>query len=222
LNVLLVEDDAQLAHVISRALFERGHVVKTVGTGARAEEIVHGGRIDVAVLDWVLPDLEGIEVLRHWRSAGESFPVILLTGKSETDAKVAALRAGADDYLTKPFDFEELLARLEALFRRVPADSPFKVGNAVLDPHARTIVAGGVTENLTDREAALLVELARHHGEPLSREDLLATVWKGEPVNQNVVDIYVGYIRTKLKRLPAAGIGITSVRKVGFRLDVET
>jgi len=222
LNVLLVEDDAQLAHVISRALFERGHVVKTVGTGARAEEIVRGGRIDVAVLDWVLPDLEGIEVLKHWRSTGESFPVILLTGKSDTEAKVAALRAGADDYLTKPFDFEELLARLEALFRRIPADGPFKVGNAVLDPHARTILAGGVTENLTDREASLLVELARHLGEPLTREDLLATVWKGEPVNQNVVDIYVGYVRSKLKRLPTPGITITSVRKVGFRLDLGT
>jgi DNA-binding response OmpR family regulator len=208
--------------VISRALFERGHVVKTVGTGARAEEAVHGGRIDVAVLDWVLPDLEGIDVLKHWRSTGERFPVILLTGKSATDAKVAALRAGADDYLTKPFEFEELLARLEALFRRVPADSPFKVGNATLDPHERTITAGGVTENLTDREATLLVELARHLGEPLSREDLLGTVWKGEPVNQNVVDIYVGYVRNKLKRLPAPGIGITSVRKVGFRLDLET
>ncbi len=222
MNVLLVEDDAQLAHVLSRALFERGHVVKTVRTGVRAEEIVHGGRIDVAVLDWVLPDLEGIDVLRHWRSSGERFPVILLTGKSDTDAKVAALRAGADDYLTKPFEFEELLARLEALFRRVPADSPFKVGNSTLDPHGRTIAAGGVTENLTDRETALLVELARHLGEPLSREDLLATVWKGEPVNQNVVDIYVGYVRNKLKHLPAPGIGITSVRKVGFRLDLET
>ncbi|MGA8892517.1 MAG: response regulator transcription factor [Anaeromyxobacteraceae bacterium] len=222
MNVLLVEDDAQLAHVISRALFERGHVVKTVGTGARAEEVVHGARIDVAVLDWVLPDLEGIDVLKHWRDSGENFPVILLTGKSETEAKVVALRAGADDYLTKPFEFEELLARLEALFRRVPADRAFKVGNAVLDPHARTVTAGGVTENLTDRETALLAELGRHLGEPLSREHLIETVWKGEPVNQNVVDIYVGYVRNKLKRLPAPGIGITSVRKVGFRLDLET
>jgi DNA-binding response OmpR family regulator len=222
LNVLLVEDDARLAHVISRALVERGHLVKAVGTGARAEEVVRGARIDVAVLDWVLPDLEGIEVLRRWRSTGESFPVILLTGKSETEAKVMALRAGADDYLTKPFEFEELLARIEALFRRVPADRPFRVGNAVLDPHARTVSAGGVTEDLTDREAGLLVELGRHPGEPLSRERLLETVWKGEPVNQNVVDIYVGYVRNKLKRLPAAGFGITSVRKVGFRLDLET
>jgi DNA-binding response OmpR family regulator len=84
------------------------------------------------------------------------------------------------------------------------------------------VTAGGATENLTDREAALLVELGRHLGESLSREHLLETVWKGEPVNQNVVDIYVGYVRNKLKRLPAPGIGITSVRKVGFRLDIET
>jgi two-component system, OmpR family, response regulator len=222
MRVLLVENDARLVQLITRALFERGHVVKSAETTAAIDEIVRSGRVDVAILDWELPEFDGIELLRGWRSLGLTLPVIVLTGKTETDAKIIGLRAGADDYLTKPFEFEELLARLEALFRRATGGGRIQVGGAVVDPLERTVTASDATERLTERETALLVELARHVGEPRSRAQLMESVWRGEPVHPNVVDVYVGYLRAKLDRLPAARVAITSVRKVGFRLDLTT
>jgi two-component system, OmpR family, response regulator len=220
LRILLVEDDVSLSRIITRGLFERGHAVKAVETGAGAVQQAVGGRFDVAILDWELPDLDGIGVLRAWRSGGIGMPVIMLTGRGDVDDKVTGLRAGADDYLAKPFEFEELLARLEALFRRGALEGPVQLGNSVIDPRKRTVTSGESVEKLTERETALMVELARHAGEPLSRAQLVEKVWRGEPVNPNVVDVYVGYLRTKLDKLPAAGIAITSVRKVGFRLDI--
>jgi two-component system, OmpR family, response regulator len=220
LRVLLVEDDANLARIITRGLFERGHAVKVSDTGGDAVEQAVSGRFDVSILDWALPDLDGIGVLRAWRSAGVGMPVIMLTGRGDTDDKVTGLRAGADDYLAKPFEFEELLARLEALFRRGALEGPIQVGRVVVDPRKRTVATADAVEKLTERESALLIELVRHMGEPLSRAQLVERVWRGEPVNPNVVDVYVGYVRAKLEKLPSPGIAITSVRKVGFRLDV--
>jgi DNA-binding response OmpR family regulator len=220
LRILLVEDDTNLSRVITRGLVERGHTVKAVETGGEAVQAAVGGRFEVAILDWELPDLDGIGVLRAWRSGGVGMPVIMLTGRGEVDDKVTGLRAGADDYLAKPFEFEELVARLEALVRRGSLEGPIQLGNSVVDPRRRTVTSGENFEKLTERETALMVELARHAGEPLSRAQLVEKVWRGEPVNPNVVDVYVGYLRTKLDRLPAPGIAIASVRKVGFRLDV--
>ncbi|MEI7704219.1 MAG: response regulator transcription factor [Deltaproteobacteria bacterium] len=220
MRVLLVEDDTNLSRIITRGLFERGHAVKAVETGSEAVQSAVTGRFDVAILDWELPDLDGIGVLRAWRSAGVGMPVIMLTGRGEVDDKVTGLRAGADDYLAKPFEFEELLARLEALFRRGALEGPVQLGQVIIDPRKRTVTAGIGVEKLTERESALLLELARNAGEPLTRSQLVDKVWRGEPVNPNVVDVYIGYLRTKLDRLPNPGIAITSVRKVGFRLDI--
>jgi two-component system OmpR family response regulator len=218
--VLLVEDDENLGKIVARDLAGRGHVATVATTGTQALEAARLGHFDAAILDWVLPDRDGLSVLRAWREAGMAMPVIMLTGRSEVDDKVTGLRAGADDYLVKPFEFEELLARLEAVLRRGGRDGPIEVGHAVVDPHRRTITVGEASEKLTDREAALLLELLRHAGEPLSRSHLIEAVWRGEPVNPNVVDVYVGYLRAKLESLPAAGFSIASVRRVGFKLDV--
>jgi len=220
LRILLVEDDPTLSRIITRGLFERGHAVKVVGTGAEAVAVAEGGRFDIALLDWELPDLNGIGVLQTWRTAGVSMPVMMLTGRAGTDDKITGLRAGADDYLAKPFAFEELLARLEALHRRAVTDGAVQAGRATVDPRRRTVTVGDTAEKVTERELALLLELVRHVGKPLSRAHLIEAVWRGEPVNPNVVDVYVGYLRAKLERLPPPGIAITSVRKVGFRLDV--
>lgn len=220
MRVLLVEDDENLGRVLTRGLFERGHVAKAVATGHEAVTAAGEGHFDVAILDWELPDLDGIGVLRAWRGGGIALPVLMLTGRSETEDKVTGLRAGADDYLAKPFEFEELMARLEALQRRGAITGPVRLGQVLFDPRRRTVAAGDATEKLTDREAALLAELARHVGEPLSRAHLVDTVWRGEPVNPNVVDVYVGYLRSKLEKLPDPGLAVVSVRKVGFRLDV--
>ncbi len=220
MRILLVEDDLHLGRTVTRSLYERGHAVKMAQTGAEATLAAGEERFDVAILDWELPDTDGISVLRAWRSNGIALPVILLTGRAETGDKVTGLRAGADDYLTKPFEFEELLARIEALHRRGAGDGPVQVGRVIVDPRRRTMSVGDAAEKLTDRELALLLDLSRHAGKPLSRARLIEEVWRGEPVNPNVVDVYVGYLRAKIERLPSPGIAIASVRKVGFQLDV--
>jgi DNA-binding response OmpR family regulator len=219
-KLLVVEDDPRLSRILTRGLQDRGHAVEVAETGAAAVERGRGGGFDVALLDWSLPDMEGIDVLRTWRAGGFRFPVIMLTARSDTDDKVTGLRSGADDYLVKPFEFEELLARLEALLRRSGGDGPVQVGPVVVDPRRRTMSTGEGLQKLTDRELGLLLELAHHPGVPLSRERLLESVWRGEPVNPNVVDVYVGYVRTKLAALGNAGVAIEAVRGVGFRLDV--
>jgi DNA-binding response OmpR family regulator len=220
MKVLLVEDDQYLSRGIAKSLTERGHDVKVVASGADAVAAPRSGAIDVAILDWALPDLDGIAVLRAWRAAGVTLPVIMLTGVSETDAKVTGLRSGADDYLTKPFEFEELLARIEAIVRRRGTDGPITMGGTVIDPWKRMVTVGESSVKLSDRESALLTALARANGQPLSRARLVETVWRGEPVNPNVVDVYIGYVRAKLEQLDHPGIAISAVRKVGFKLDV--
>jgi len=219
-KLLVVEDDPRLSRILARNLGDRGHAVEVAETGAAALAHGHAGGFDVAVLDWSLPDVDGIEVLRTWRAAGLRFPVLMLTARTDTGDKVKGLRSGADDYLVKPFDFEELLARLEGLARRAGTDGPVQVGALVIDPRRRTASVGEQSQKLTDREAALLLELARHPGVPLSRTLLLESVWRGEPVNPNVVDVYVGYLRGKLAGLGTSpAVVIEAVRGVGFRLD---
>ena len=220
MKLLVVEDDSRLSRILARGLEERGHSVDVAETGAAAVEHGRAGGFDVALLDWSLPDLDGIDVLRTWRAAGLRFPVLMLTARGETEDKVAGLRSGADDYLVKPFEFEELLARIEGLARRAGSDGPVQVGRMVVDKRRRTVTVGEQSQKLTDREAALLLELAHHPGLPLSRTRLLESVWRGEPVNPNVVDVYVGYLRAKLAGLGAPVVAIEAVRGVGFRLDV--
>jgi two-component system, OmpR family, response regulator len=221
-KLLVVEDDPQLARILVRNLEDRGHTAEVAETGAAAVERGRAGGFDVAILDWSLPDLEGIAVLRIWRAAGLRFPVLMLTARAETDDKVAGLRSGADDYLVKPFEFEELMARLEGLVRRAEPVGPLQVGPMVVDPRRRTVTVGERSQKLTDREAALLAELARQPGVPISRALLLESVWRGEPVNPNVVDVYVGYVRAKLAALGTTAVAIEAVRGVGFKLDVTT
>ncbi len=191
--------------------------MERVATGGEA--LVHGldGAHDVILLDWALPDVDGVTVLREWRARGLRAPVLLLTARGTTGEKVTGLRAGADDYLVKPFDFEELLARIEALGRRgAPAEAP--LGGAVLDPRRRALTRGGEAEPLTAREYALLQALSAQPGGVLSRASLIEEVWgKGFDGNANIVDVYVGYLRTKLQRIGARA-RIDSVRGVGYRL----
>jgi DNA-binding response OmpR family regulator len=168
----------------------------------------------------MLPDLDGIGLLRSWRQRGLRTPVLMLTARGTTGEKVTGLRAGADDYLVKPFDFEELLARLEALHRRGGGhEAATKVGSLVLDARRRVLRRGEQEQTLTAREFELLSELAGHGGEVLARSRLLHTVWgadfDGPP---NIVDVYVGYLRAKIERLGAKDVTIRTVRSIGYRL----
>ena len=221
MKLLLVEDEERLARSLVRGLTEEGHVVDLCATGGDA--IAQGAAIayDAVILDWMLPDVDGLHVLRAWRQAGLQTPVLMLTARGTVPERVQGLRAGADDYLVKPFDFEELLARLEALHRRAEGASRARaVGDVSLDPRRRTLSRGAQHASLTAREYGLAAELFEHAGEVLTRSELLERVWgsrfDGEP---NVVDVYVGYLRRKLPDLGAESVAIRTVRGVGFRLE---
>ena len=219
MKLLLVEDEARVARTLARGLGEEGHQVDVCATGQTALEQGQAIDYDVVLLDWSLPDLDGVSVLRAWREAGLRTPVLLLTARGSTGEKVTGLRAGADDYLVKPFSFDELLARLEALHRRNGAGEPAPLGSSRLDPRRRALVREGRSESLTAREYSLLAELSSHRGDVLSRSRLLEAVWGTEfNGNQNIVDVYVGYLRTKLERIGATGVEIQSVRGIGYRL----
>jgi DNA-binding response OmpR family regulator len=219
MRLLLVEDEERVAAVLSRGLGEEGHVVDRVATGLAAREQGLAAAYDVILLDWALPDVDGVSVLREWRQRGLRTPVMLLTARGATGEKVTGLRAGADDYLVKPFAFDELLARLEALHRRGGSDTA-RLGDVLLDARRRALVKEDRAEPLTAREYGLLSELATHAGDVLSRAQLIHSVWGAAfDGNPNVVDVYVGYLRTKLERVGAT-LRIESVRGVGYRLVV--
>ena len=219
MKLLLVEDEERLARLLTRGLTEEGHQVDVCANGA--DGLAQGLALDydAAILDWALPDLDGLSVLRGWRARAVRFPVLMLTARGSVPERVQGLRAGADDYLVKPFDFDELLARLEALQRRGGDRVTLQVGDLALDTRRRALICAGREATLTAREHALALSLFEHAGDVLTRSELLATVWgphfDGEP---NIVDVYIGYLRRKMTEL-GAGAGIRTVRGVGFRLQ---
>ncbi|MBL8922382.1 MAG: response regulator transcription factor [Myxococcaceae bacterium] len=224
MKLLLVEDEAQMARLLQRGLTEEGHQVDVCARGEDALRQAADVTYDVILLDWSLPDVDGVSVLRRWRETGLSTPVLMLTARGSTGEKVTGLRAGADDYLVKPFDFEELLARLEALARRgAGAAGAPQVGSVSIDLKRRALVRGDREAELTAREYALATELWTHAGDVLSRSRLLSSVWgsdfDGLP---NVVDVYVGYLRAKLTDLGADDVEIAAVRGIGYRLRKVT
>ncbi len=224
MKLLLVEDEEDVARMLARSLAEQGYEVDTCSTGAEALRQGRAVEYDAVILDRVLPDSDGISVLREWRGRGMKTPVLVVSALDSTDDKIAGLRAGADDYLTKPFDFQELLARVEAVRRRRAAERPdnVTVDDVTLDLRQQVLRGGGREESLTPRELALFSELAAHPGEPLSRKRLLDAVW-GSTVeaDSNVIDVNVGHLREKLQRLGSADVSIETVRGVGFKLVVR-
>jgi two-component system OmpR family response regulator len=221
MKILLVEDEERLSRALVRGLSEEGHTVDLCDHGNDALSQGAALSYDVVILDWMLPDLDGVSVLRAWRAAGLRTPVLMLTARGTVPERVQGLRAGADDYLTKPFDFEELLARIEALHRRAEgSNAALAVGDVTLDPRRRALRRGEREVSLTAREFALASELFAHAGDVLTRSALLDRVWgarfDGEP---NVVDVYVGYLRRKLADLDAQGVTVRTVRGVGYRLE---
>ena len=220
-RVLLVEDDAKLLRALRRGLEYEGYVVDTEETGEKALARASESDYAVVVLDVVLPGIDGFAVCEALRRRERWIPVLMLTARSEVADRIRGLDGGADDYMVKPFDFGELLARLRALSRRGPAEHrlTLTVGGLTLDRAAHTFTYGRFTSELTAREFSLLESLATRAGEPIPRAELLEAVWTGiDDISPNVLDVYVGYLRKKLERAGAGGI-IETVRGVGFRLD---
>lgn len=228
MRLLVVEDDQSLGRVLVRGLSEEGHAVDLVGTVAAAGEAVTVHAYDLVVLDIGLPDGDGVTFCRGLRDDGFTVPVLLLTARDGLSDKVAGLDAGADDYLTKPFAYPELAARVRALLRR-PSDSTTPVlefGDLRLDPSAHTVFRGAIMIPLTPKEFSLLDYLLRRPGTVVSREDLLEHVWDAHYDGMsNVVDVHVANLRRKLE-LPGGdpageqGVAIDTVRGVGYRMVV--
>ena len=223
MRVLVVEDEVKMAGLLKRGLEEEGYAVDMSGTGQDALWLASENPYDAVVLDVMLPDFDGFEVCRRLRAAGRWSPVLMLTARDAVPDRVSGLDAGADDYLTKPFSFAELLARLRALVRRGATERPpfLAVGNLTLDPATRRVTRTGIPVELTAKEFALLEYFMRHRGEVLSRTRLIEHVWDfAYEGDSNVVDVYVRYLREKVDR-PFGTDSIETVRGAGYRLREE-
>lgn len=222
-KLLVVEDEPKMARMLQRGLAEEGHQVDVCLCGADARTRAQAAAYDVMVLDWSLPDIDGVSVLRALRADGCGTPVLMLTARGSIGERVTGLRAGADDYLIKPFNFEELLARLEALSRRARAtDTTRRLGSASLDLGRRELRSRSGASPLTAREFALASEFFSCPGEVLTRERLLEAAWGGEvDRTRNLVDVYVGYLRAKLIEVGASDLEIRAVRGLGYRLSAK-
>jgi two-component system OmpR family response regulator len=221
MRLLLVEDDVKLTRALGRGLEREGYDVEVAGTGDEALERATDADFDAVVLDVMLPGLDGFEVCEELRRRKRFVPVLMLTARGEVADRIRGLDGGADDYLVKPFDFGELLARLRVLVRRGPTERApvLAVGAIRLDADALRVTRAGRPVELTRREFAVLELLARHAGTVVPRARLLEEVWDGDPdVSPNVVDVYVGYLRKKLER-PSQPRLIRTVRGVGFVLE---
>jgi two-component system, OmpR family, response regulator len=220
MRVLVVEDEVKMAGLIRRGLLEEGHAADVASTGEDAIWMAQAHPYDAIVLDVMLPRLSGFETCRTLRNAGVWSPVLMLTSRDAVEDRVAGLDAGADDYLTKPFSFSELLARLRALARRGGVERPvtLEVGELRLDPAARRVWRGGHEVALSPKEFALLETFMRRPGQVLTRLQLLEHAWDFAYENRsNVVDVYVRYLREKIDR-PFGADSIETVRGVGYRL----
>ena len=222
MHVLLVEDDLRLARVLRRLLEDDRHVVEVAHDGETGLEIATSpAGIEVIILDIGLPDISGLEVARRVRRAGSEVAILMLTARDTVNDRVTGLDAGADDYLVKPFAFEELSARLRALARRREPgprrpDPVLAVGPIALDERSRRVTVDGRVVDLSPREFSLLECLLRHPGQTLTRDQLLDQAWPfSVAVTPNAVDAYVHYLRTKLGE---AASRVETVRGVGYRL----
>ena len=218
-RILIAEDEPRLAAFLDKGLRASGYTTTIVSDGGAASMMAHDEDFDLLVLDLGLPGKDGFAVLRELRAGGQRMPVVILTARDDVADKVAGLEGGADDYVTKPFKFEELLARVRARLRadRPRDDSPvIRAGGIALDGRSRRVSVDGEVLDLTAREFTMLETFLRHPGQVLSREQLLSHVWGFDhDPGSNVVDVYVGYLRRKL-----GSDAIRTVRGAGYRLEV--
>jgi two-component system OmpR family response regulator len=220
MRVLLVEDDLKLGELLQKGLREDGLLVDATDRGEDALWMAAATRYDVVMLDLVLPGVDGLETCRLLRERGVQTPILILTARDDVEDRIAGLDVGADDYLTKPFDFGELRARLRALARRQPAQraEALTVGDLAFDPATLTVRRGDTPIPLTGKELELLAVFMRHPGRLLSREHLRSNAWDAAHTHHsNVIDVYVRYLRDKIDR-PFGVETLETVRGVGYRL----
>jgi DNA-binding response OmpR family regulator len=215
-SILLIEDEERISTFVAKGLTAAGFSVLVAESAFDGFALAISGDIDLIILDIGLPDSDGFTLLRKLRDKGISAPVIILTARSSVTDRVAGLEGGADDYLAKPFHFDELLARVRVRLRSSPTDevTTLRVGELVLDLRSRRVEQGGRVIDLSAREFALAETFFRHPGQVLSREQLLSRVWSYDfDPGSNIVDVYVGYLRRKI-----GGDHFETVRGMGYRM----
>lgn len=219
MRVLVAEDDEGLRSVLERGLRENGYAVDTTADGEQALRYLDTYEYEVAILDWRMPKLSGLEVIRRLRLRGSALPVLMLTARDAASDRVAGLDEGADDYLVKPFDFSELLARVRALQRRGEAMQSLviEVGNLQLDTVTREVSVGSLRPRLTATELSLLEILMHRSPAVVSRRSIALAVWNEEAdaLGSNTLDVHLARLRAKLT---ASGAKIEAVRAVGYRM----
>jgi two-component system OmpR family response regulator len=225
MRILLIEDDQRLRRLVAHVLEEEGYGVDTAPDGELGLELALRGMYDVAIIDWMLPGRDGPAICRAMRAAHLPTASLLLTARGQVEDRVAGLDSGADDYMVKPFEFQELLARVRALGRRHSAEAvdswELRMGDLVLDQRAHTARRGEQSLDLTSTEWKLLECFIRHPDQTLSRQQILDYVWSYDAeVQSSMVDVYVSYLRRKLNQ-PGRPDPIQTVRGVGYRMEKD-
>lgn len=221
MRILIVEDEKKMASFLERGLKEEHYVVDVAYDGEKGWEYALSNEYDLLILDWMLPKMSGVELCHKLRAEGKITPVLILTAKDSIEDKIKGLDQGADDYLTKPFSFEELLARIRALLRRPPHitdQTVLQCANLKLDLIKRQAFSGEQEVSLSQKEFALLEFLMRHAGEVVSRTAIAEHVWDlhFDPMS-NTIDVYINFLRKKIGETPSKS-KIETVRGIGYRL----
>jgi len=222
MRVLLVEDESKVANFIMRGLEEEGYVVEVAEDGKTGLDLVTMHDYGIVLLDLMIPEIDGLEVLKRMRQAGIETPVLIITAKSTKEDVIKGLDTGSDDYLTKPFSFEELLARIRALLRRsrkaVPLTLEYR--EIVLNPYNRKLSIGGKEAELTEKEFLIMEYMLRNSERPLSRKEMTEYAWQSQDDSSNIVDVYVNFLRKKIEVLTDKKF-IHTVRGVGYILKED-
>ncbi|SFV57496.1 DNA-binding response regulator [hydrothermal vent metagenome] len=217
MKILIIEDDAHILSFLTRGFSEDGHLVESSMDGEEGEYMANTNTYDIIVLDWMLPEKNGLEILQYVRNRQIKTPIIMLTAKDETEDKVAALRAGADDYLSKPFAYEELLARVMALYRRsaMEGSNTVSIQNITLDLDAKTVQKEGKTISLSQKEFELLLFLVKHKNNMVTNAMIEEHLWSSNTaVNSNVIPVTIYHLRKKIGKTL-----IKSFRGLGYKIE---
>lgn len=223
MRILAIEDETKVGSFIKRALEEESYAVDLCEDGAKGLELAFATNYDLVIVDLMVPTLPGLEIVKGIRQAKIQTPILILTAQSQVDQRVKGLDAGADDYLTKPFAIDELLARIRALLRRGATESPgvLQIDDLLLNPATREVTRGGQRIDLTLKEYALLEYLMRHTGRVLTRPMISEHVWNQDfDTFTNVIDVYVNYLRNKIDRGRVKKL-IHTVRGSGYMLKAD-
>lgn len=222
MKVLVVEDEVKVSNFIMRGLEEEGYTVEVAEDGKRGLDLIRSKAYDIVLLDLMIPEIDGLEVLKEMRRDEIETPVLIITAKSTKEDVIKGLDTGSDDYLTKPFSFDELLARIRALLRRSrkPVPLTLEYREMVLNPYNRKLSVGEREAELTEKEFLIMEYMMRNYERPLTRKEMAEYAWQSQDDSSNIVDVYVNFLRKKIELLTDKKF-IHTVRGVGYILKED-